>query len=265
MLEQIVAEKKNRLDRFNQMEKIKLWESHLNAVPKARDFKQALRNLNGISMIVEIKRASPSAGILRKKLDVQEIAVMYEQAGASCISVLTEEKYFLGSIEDLNQVKVSTTLPVLGKDFIFTEYQVWESRVNGADCLLLIVALLSVGELKKLLNLTRELGLQALVEIHTENELEQALSAGSEMIGINNRDLETLQVDLKITERILPLIPDDIVTISESGISCRKEILALQERGIDAVLVGETLIRSKNPGSKIRELLGKPLEMKVAP
>lgn len=265
MLEQIVFEKKTKLGRINQKEKIKLWESHVNPMPKARDFKQALRNQTEISLIAEIKRASPSAGILRRELDVQEMAAIYEQAGASCVSVLTEEKYFLGSTEDVKQVKVSTALPVLRKDFILKEYQIWESRMIGADCLLLIVALLSIGELEKLLNLTKELGLQALVEVHTENELEQALSAGSEMIGINNRDLKTLQVDLKTTERVMPLIPDGIVTISESGISCRKEVLALQERGVNAVLVGEALLKSKSPGAKIRELLGRPLEIKVSP
>ena len=263
MLEKIILQKKNRLKKINQREKIKAWEKELEELPKAKDFRQALLKEPELALIAEIKKASPSAGLFRAKMDVEKMASIYEQAGASCISVLTEEKYFRGSTHDLETVKVSTGLPILRKDFIFTEYQIWESKIIGADCLLLIAAILSYEELRGLLKLTRELRLQALVEVHIAKELEQALNLGFKLIGINNRNLQTFRVDLKTTERLMPLIPEEIVVVSESGITNRKEVEALHSLGVDAILVGETLIKSPDPELKIKELLGKKVEIEV--
>jgi indole-3-glycerol phosphate synthase len=264
MLEQIISQKKNRLKKINQREKIRAWEKELDQMPEAKNFRQALLKEPELALIAEIKRASPSAGLLSERIEVGKMASIYEQAGASCISVLTEEDFFLGSSDDLRLVKGASQLPVLRKDFIFTDYQIWESKMIGADCLLLILAILPTAELKRLSGLAKELGLQALVEVHTEKELDRALEAGSQIIGINNRDLKTMTVDLKTVERLIPLIPDGIATVAESGISSRADILALQELGVDAALVGEAIIMSPDPGSKIRELLGQRIKTEVS-
>jgi indole-3-glycerol phosphate synthase len=264
MLEKIISQKKNRLQNINQREKIKAWEKELEELPKAKDFRQALVKQAEVALIAEIKKASPSAGLFRAKMDVGKMASIYEQAGASCVSILTEEDFFLGSSDDLRLVRGASQLPVLRKDFIFTDYQIWESKMIGADCLLLIAAILPTAELKRFSSLAKELGLQTLVEVHTEEELDQALEAGSQIIGINNRNLNTMTVNLKITEKLILLVPDEMVTISESGISSRADILALQELGVDAALVGEAIIKSPDPGSKIKELLGQRIKTEVS-
>ena len=264
MLEKIILQKKNRLKKINQREKIRAWEKELDQIPEAKDFRQALLKEPELALIAEIKRASPSAGLLRAKVDVGDMAAIYERAGASCMSVLTEEDFFLGSSDDLRLVRGASQLPVLRKDFTLTDYQIWESRILGADCLLLIAAILPATELKKLSGLAKELGLQALVEVHTEKELDQALEAGSQIIGINNRDLNTMEVNLKTAEKLIQLVPDEMVTVSESGISSRADILALQELGIDAALIGEAIIKSTDPGSKIRELIGRRIKTEVS-
>ncbi len=263
MLAEIVTYKKALLTQINQREEINVWEKEIENLAPARDFKRALENKSELSLIAEIKRASPSAGILKPDLDVEELATIYEQTGASCISVLTEDKFFQGSNEDLKRVKACSRVPVLRKDFILTEYQIWESKIIGADCLLLIATLLDGQELKTLLKLTRELGLQVLVEVHTAKELEQALNLGAELIGINNRNLQTLQVDLKITERLMSFIPEKTIVVSESGISKRGDVEILENFGIDAILVGEALIKSPDPGLKIRELLGRKIGVRA--
>jgi indole-3-glycerol phosphate synthase len=263
MLAEIVAHKKSVLAQIDQVQEIKIWEKEIQNLCPARDFRKALENKSEISLIAEIKRASPSAGILKPDLDVIQLATIYEQSGASCISVLTEDKFFQGSKDDLKRVKACARLPVLRKDFILTEYQVWESKVIGADCLLLIAAVLTDQKLKDLHKLTLELGVQALVEIHTVKELERALNLGGELIGINNRNLQTFQVDLKTTEKLLPLVPEDSVVVSESGISSRKEVESLENLGVDAILVGEALIKGTDPELKIKELLGKEVKIRI--
>jgi len=263
MLEKIIASKKRELAQIDQKGKIKSWEKEFGDLPSPKKFKQALVKSGQLSLIAEIKRASPSAGILAEDLDVPKMARIYQSSGASAISVLTEGSYFRGSLEDLGLVKANGLLPILRKDFILTDYQIWESRIVGADCLLLIASILSQPELKRMLYLTKELGLQALVEIHTLGELEKTLQAGSELIGINNRDLKTFRVDLKTTETIAPLIPSGIVKVSESGILFRADVVRLQDLKINAILIGEAILRSPDPGSKVEELLGHKPELEI--
>ncbi len=208
-------------------------------------------------MIAEIKRQSPSKGLLARDLDIEKTSGLYEKAGAAAISVLTEEEFFRGSIEDLKTARACSRLPVLRKDFILEEFQVWESKFVGADAILLIVAILCPEKLCSLHSLARQIGLEVLVEIHNEGELQEALELNPEMVGINNRNLENFEVNLEVTERLRPLLPRDVVSISESGIYKREDVLRMQDLGIDAVLVGEAIVKNPDPCLKIQELLGR--------
>lgn len=219
-----------------------------------RDFWAAMKR-EGISLIAEVKKASPSAGLLREDFVAAEIARIYERSGAAAISVLTDERFFQGSLSDLTDVRNAVELPVLRKDFIFDAYQVLESKVFGADAILLIARLLSVEELRKLHLLARQVDLDVLVEVHGEEDLAAALEIGGLFLGINNRDLETSEVDLSTTERLLAKIPEGKIIVSESGIRSRKEVKYLEDLGIDAVLVGEALMRCSDIGAKVRELI----------
>ena len=211
-----------------------------------------------VRLIAEVKRASPSRGMLRRHLDPVALARTYAENGAAAVSVLTEGPHFQGSLEHLWEVKEALTpyrTPVLRKDFIFDSYQVYESRAYGADAILLIVGILTPKRLEELLNLSRELYLQCLVEIHDEKELEVALEVGAEVIGINNRDLRTFHTDVSLSERLVRLIPRGKIVVSESGISTREVALNLKRRGIHAVLVGEALVVASDVAAKVRELV----------
>lgn len=210
----------------------------------------------GVSVIAEIKRASPSKGMIRPDLDVTATASAYEQAGAKAVSVLTEESYFHGSLEDLSAAREACGLPLLRKDFIVDRYQVWESAAAGADAILLIVAALTDEELKRLTSEAREARLECLVEVHDREELERALGLGTVLIGINNRNLNTFEVDLDTTINLIDSVPDSVNVVSESGISNREDIERLADKGVEAVLVGEALMREDDPGIKVRELIG---------
>lgn len=219
-------------------------------------FREALA-APGISLIAEVKRASPSKGDIRPDLSVAEIVRGYDKAGASAVSVLTEERYFKGSLADLEAARQTTSLPLLRKDFIIDEYQVLEAAAAGADALLLIVAALEPGELKHLMGAAVAAGLDAFVEVHTPDELEVALAAGADPIGINNRNLASFEVSLRTTLDMIEFLPEELLVVSESGIRNRDDVILLEGAGVDAVLVGETLMRSPDPGSKIRELLSR--------
>lgn len=221
-----------------------------------RSLSAALKSVVNISIIAEIKKASPSTGVLRENFNPVEIARIYEANGASAISVLTDEKFFHGSLSYLTEVKNTVRLPVLRKDFIVDPYQIYEAREAGADAILLIAALLSKEKLNAFLLLASELGMDCLVEIHSENELKTVLQTNASIIGINNRDLETFKTDLETTLRLRPLIPSGKIIVSESGIKSRKDIEVLLENGVNAVLVGETLMKSNNIPEKLHELLG---------
>ncbi len=232
------------------------------------DFTAALKG-DGVRLIAEVKKASPSRGVICPNFDPIELARTYAQNGASAISVLTEERYFGGSLEHLSAIsqemerlgvggveldQKERIIPVLRKDFIFDPYQVYESRAYGAAALLLIVAILSDSQLAELLALSHELGMKCLVEVHDEAEMERAVMSGAQIIGINNRDLRTFTIDLETTRRLRPLIPQDRIVVSESGIKDRGDVQKLQQWGVDAMLVGEALVAAGDVAEKVREL-----------
>jgi indole-3-glycerol phosphate synthase len=219
--------------------------------------RQALEDAGRVNVIAEFKRASPSKGEIRAGASVAETVRAYGRGGAAALSVLTEEDYFWGSLADLREAKASTRLPVLRKDFVFDEYQVFESAAAGADALLLIVAALEDETLRRLLRLTEEeLGMDALVEVHTAGELERASAAGASLVGVNNRDLRTFEVSLETSIRLARLAPADAVLVSESGLRGAGDVDRLRSHGFRAFLVGETLMRAEDPEVALRYLAG---------
>lgn len=228
----------------------------LATAPQLRDAYAAL-NKEGMSLIAEVKRSSPSKGDLAEISDPISLAKSYQDGGADLVSVLTEERKFKGRVSDLIGVRQSINLPVLRKDFIVTEFQVYESRILGSDLLLLIIAGLSKSQLIDFYQLATELGMSVLVEVHTISEAEVALDIGAKIIGVNCRNLKTLELDKNAFELILPKLPDSVVKIAESGISTRTEVEAVAELGANAVLVGETLVKSGYPVHTIKDLLNR--------
>lgn len=224
--------------------------------PPPLDMAAALRG-DHVRLIAEVKKASPSRGVIRHDFDPVAIARSYAAGGASVISVLTEGRYFGGSLDHLKDIReaVGNRLPLLRKDFIQEPYEVYESRACGADGLLLIVAILGAERLAELMELSRGLGMSCLVEVHNQAELGIALDSGARIIGINNRDLETLDVDINTTERLRPLIPEDRIVVSESGIKSRDDIEKMARLAVDAVLVGEALVSAADITAKLKELL----------
>ena len=227
-------------------------------MPPPRDFRGALKQREGAAMIAEVKKASPSKGIIREDFDPLAIARTYAANGAACLSVLTDAPYFKGKLEYLHQIRAVVATPLLRKDFIVDPWQIYESRVEGADAVLLIVAALCKTDLREFLAVAGENQLAAIVEVHDREELDEALDAGADLIGVNNRDLHTFRTTLDVTLELLKSRPADrdILFVSESGISTRADVLKLQDAGVDAVLVGESLMREADIGAKVRELLG---------
>jgi len=222
----------------------------------ARDFAAALRG-GGVSLIAEVKKASPSRGVIRADVEPVDVARAYAAAGADALSVLTEGRRFGGSPQDLSDVVAALGLsgpPVLRKDFIVEPYQVYEARALGADCVLLIAALLGRAQLLHMLQLSRSLGMACLVEVHDEEELERVAHSDAAIVGINNRDLRTLEVDFATFERLRPRVPDGRIVVAESGIRSREDVERLSACGVDGVLVGEALMTASNIGSMVREL-----------
>ncbi len=258
LLEQIVSNKKREVASLEASRPLGIITSALGNMEKSRSFKQNLQGSGGLKIIAEVKRASPVKGLLCSDFDPVRLARAYQRGGAGAISVITEKKYFKGDPAYISQVKKCTELPVLRKDFILSEYQVFESRVLKADAILLIVSILDQYMLRRLINLAADLGMAALVEVHNKEELKQAIAAGAEVIGINNRNLKTFNVSLSTTLELVGDIPEDILVVSESGIASREEILLLEQAGVDAALVGETLVRSTDPSARLRELKGMP-------
>jgi len=256
ILDRIVADKKVEL--AGVMASLPLGE--LKAMARdARtplDFSTSLMDPGRVCIISEVKKASPSKGIIRVDFDPVEIAKTYEQNGASAISVLTEKRYFMGELWYLRDIRAAVGIPLLRKDFIFDEYQVYEARVNGADAFLLIATMLGTTQLSDLYLLGRELGMDVLAEVHDEADLDKALEVGFEVVGVNNRDLKTFNVDIKTTERLMKSIPYDRIIVSESGISTKEDMEYLKKIGADAALIGESIMREKDYGAKLRELAG---------
>ena len=257
MLSQIISnslqelEHKKRILPMTELKKMALEQ------PMPIDLVATLRG-DDIKVIAEVKKASPSRGVIVHDFDPVRVARIYADNRAAAISVLTEEKYFQGNLEylrDIKKVLGSDRLPLLRKDFIFDPYQIYQSRAYGADSLLLIVAILNPGKLQELLGISHELDMSCLVEVHNESEVEVALSSEARIIGINNRDLNTFKVDFAVTERLRPLIPPDCIVVSESGIKDRNDIDKCRQLGIDAVLIGESLISATDIAARMKELL----------
>lgn len=220
-----------------------------------KGFSEAL-TAEGLSVIAEVKKASPSKGLIQPDFRPAEVAAAYERSGASAISVLTEEHYFQGSAAVLKAVRQTVDLPILRKDFIFDDYQIYEARVMGADAVLLIVAILTDAEIRSFMALAAALGMDALVEVHDEGEMTRAIACGARIIGINNRDLKTFEVSLSTSQRLLPMVPADVLSISESGIRDGADMAAVKSWGADAVLIGETLMRSGDVEATLKQLKG---------
>lgn len=223
-----------------------------------RDFIAALHapSKSTVALIAEVKKASPSAGIIRADFDPVQIARIYEENGAACLSVLTDEKFFKGDKRHLLNICKKVQLPLLCKDFIIDEYQIHEARIWGADAILLIVAALDLKQLIEYSALAQELGMAALVEVHTEAEMQDALDAGAKLIGINSRDLNTFVTDLETVERLAGMVPKDVTLVAESGIKTPADVRRVADAGAKAILVGETLMRAPDIGAAVRELMG---------
>jgi indole-3-glycerol phosphate synthase len=228
----------------------------LETAPAVRDCLPHLMS-SEMSVIAEVKRSSPSKGALASIGDPAGLAATYEEAGAQVVSVLTEQRRFGGSLADLDAVRKAIVLPILRKDFMIDEYQFYEARAHGADVVLLIVAALSKNQLEDYFHLSTELGMRSLIEVHTNDELERALDISPEIIGVNSRNLKTLEVDARAFAELIPQIPSSIARVAESGISTREEVVFAQECGATAILVGEALVRSESPSVAINQLLGR--------
>lgn len=256
ILKDIILKKKERLALAKQQLPEEELKAKLQAVAPARAFIQAINKPRQISLIAEIKKASPSQGVIREDFNHLEIARVYQETGVQAISVLTEEDFFLGNVSYLNEIKNLANVPLLRKDFILEPYQIYESRFYCADAILLIANLLTQDEILQFTAIAAELGMDALVEVHNEKELKKVLKLKTvSLIGINNRDLHTLEVDPKTTERLFTLIPKDRVVVVESGLKTYQDILFLKILGVNAVLIGTAFMQAENIADKVRELM----------
>ncbi len=256
ILDEIMAYHRQQLPKIKREVPLEDLRAFARVAPPALSFFDVL-NAPGVTLIAECKKASPSKGLMVRDYDPVKLATTYARAGAGAISVLTDGRHFQGSLEDLRNVKEAMVrfsanqsresgIPVLRKDFIFDEYQVYEARVAGADAILLIAAVLADSEIQKLLKLTRRLGMEALVEVHTDHELERMLNLDARVIGVNNRNLQTFEVDFDNTMRLRKMIPKHIVAVGESGLKTAADVQKMREIGVNAILVGETLVKSKD-------------------
>ena len=253
ILAEIVSQKKQEVaELHNRAAELELAAHERKVHP--RPFAQQLRR-HGPAIIAEIKKASPSKGLLQSDFHPAVIAHQYEQGGAACISVLTDKKYFQGSLRDLEAARVATQLPVLRKDFTIDRLQIFEAAAHGADAILLIAAILDTTELRQLRELASSLGLAALVEVHNHDELTSAIDSGAEIIGVNNRNLDTFEVSLDVSLRLSYLMPSSVTRVSESGIFTRADVETLAAAGFHAFLVGESLMKANDPTGALRSLL----------
>lgn len=255
ILDTIIENKKIEVQRSKGVRSLESLERGLSGAPEPRDFYKALGDGARVRIIAEIKKASPSKGVLREDFDPVKIAISYEQGGAAALSVLTDEKFFMGSLSYLRAVRDAVGIPLLRKDFIIDPYQVYESRLGGADALLLIVSALNDESLGAILGLAHSLGMNAVVEVHDEVELRRALDAGSRIVGINNRDLRTFEVDLGVSVRLSRDIPEGVIIIAESGIGSSADIQMLMEHGVHAFLIGEAFMKAPEPGVALSHLM----------
>ena len=255
ILDDIVAYKRDELDARKR--DVPLSELTDRALYRATppDFLDALKTRTGRRIIAEVKKASPSKGVIRADFDPLAIARSYHAVGAAAVSVLTEKKFFQGSLEYLRRIRTTVPVPLLRKDFLFDEYQVHEARAFGASAILLIVAILDDSRLADLAQLASALGMDCLIEVHDEGERDRALAAGATLLGINNRDLRTFHTTIETTERLVPGIPNDVFVVSESGLSSAAQLARLEAQGVGAFLIGETFMAAADPAAALRSLL----------
>lgn len=256
ILKEIVEKKKEKILLAKQALPEEELKARIKDLGPTRPFIESIHKPRIISLIAEIKRSSPSRGVIRQDFNLIEIAKIYQELDVQAISILTEEDYFLGNISYINEVRNLASVPILRKDFIFEPYQIYESRFFGADAVLLIADLLTKDKITELMQIAFELGLSCLVEVHTEKELKKVLALKVPLIGINNRDLETLEVDFKTTEKLFPLIPKDKIVVVESGIKTYQDILFLKILGVNAVLIGESFMEAGDIRKRVEEIMG---------
>ena len=255
ILDKILATKREEIRLTSSYRPIEDLQREVGDAPIVRNFEQAIRNkiANGESAVIaEIKKASPSKGVIREQFDPITIAQTYEQNGAACLSVLTDRDYFMGAAEYLVAARSATQLPVLRKDFIVDPYQIFEARCMGADCILLIVAALEQSQMLELEHVATQLGMSVLVEAHSQEEFERAIQLETSLIGVNNRDLRTFETSLETTFGLISALPEDRILITESGIHDRTDVTLMRERGVFAFLVGEAFMRQPDPGEALK-------------
>ncbi len=259
ILKQILVRKAEEVDERLRQTGFDALERAIGTADAPRGFIAAIEqrlSADKPAVIAEIKKASPSRGVLRKDFDPAQIAASYERGGAACLSVLTDIDFFAGADAFLQQARAACSLPVLRKDFLIDPYQVYEARALGADCILLIVAALSDGMLLELLQLAHNLGMDALVEVHDADEMNRALALPARLIGVNNRDLRTFETHLEVTLGFAGRVPDDRILVTESGIHTREDVALMRGNGVHAFLVGEAFMKAPEPGEKLAELFG---------
>jgi len=256
ILDEIVQSKRREVERDRRRMPLEELEAQAAEAPPVRDFRAALDGRGVVSLIAEVKKASPSVKVIREDFEPVAIARAYQDHGASCISVLTDVPYFQGHLSYLARIRASVAIPLLRKDFLIDEYQVVEARVAGADAILLIAEILDDATMARLLARSRDLGMAALVEFHDPENLPRVLAAGADLVGVNNRDLRTFTTDLERTLRIRDRVPDGVLLVSESGIHERAQVERLQAAGVHAILVGESLMRRPDIGAAVEALLG---------
>ena len=256
ILDKIRAYKFKEVAENKELVSIESLKDRCKDMPETVKSGTVLKRDDRIKFIAEVKKASPSAGIIREDFNYVSIANEYEAGGASAISVLTDKEFFKGDLKYLSEIKETVSLPALRKDFIIDPYQIYEARAAGADLVLLIARILTKEQIEIFLSLSRELGMDCLVEVHENDELEKVLETEAAIIGINNRNLDTFETNLETTLKLCHRISEEKIVVSESGIKTRADVLILEEAGIDAILIGETLMRSKDISQKIKELFG---------
>jgi len=262
ILEKIVDAKRLRVEAAKRSIRIERIAERLVPLPDSGRFRKAISDSSNINIIAEFKRASPSKGVINESLDPANAATQYQNGGANAISVLTEEDFFKGSLDDLRNIRAATELPILRKDFIIDEYQIYESAAVGADAILLIVAALDADTLLRFQRLANEFGLDAIIEVHDLAELETAIGIDAKIIGVNNRNLMTFDVSLDVSRELIKHAPNDVVMIAESGLKTRGDLIELHELGYSGFLIGETLMRSGDPEKEMKKLATERTEVK---
>ena len=257
ILDRIVESKKRILDKSKIECNINSLEDIIGKLPEALNFKNSLRkqNINDIKIIAEVKKASPSKGIIREDFDPLKIARQYEANNAAAISIRTESEFFMGKLDFLREIKIAVNIPLLRKDFLFDPYQIYEARANGADAVLLIAAILEKSLLEELLFVVKKLSMNALVEVHTKEDLKKVLQTDAEIIGINNRNLNTFDTNIQTSIDLMADIPESKVIVTESGIKTKEDIQKLSKAGVDAFLIGESFMRADNPGEMLNSFV----------